>query len=384
MLLACPSASSNCYAAVQHRSRAGVIRYDFKTLQLFVAACELSSLSRAAERLGLAPSAASRRIQMLEHDAKMTLLERLPHGVRPTASGQTLLRFARDIMHLADRADQVLVEHEQGVRGYVRVASSSSVLLCRLASDLSRFVAQHPGIEIDLEERATEATLDLLRSRQVDLGAVVTAIDTQPFEVFPFGADKLVLGVPRDHRLAESASVRFADFAAENLVTLGYGTAVRRALSEQARRHGGALSIRVQANSFEVMALMASQGLGIAVLPEAALRPMMTAYGLVAVTIDEEWAKRDFAICVRHVHDLAAPARRLLAFLLETQAIVVFRNLTCRNSSSGTRHCLLNSRLAAVRLRRTSDTMGGSDARRRVDRSAEVRPVERQQGRRTV
>ena len=94
-------------------------------MQLFVCACELRSLNRAAERLNLAPSAVTRRIQLLEHDAKMPLLERLPHGVQPTASGKTFLRFARDILHLVDRADHLLVEHETAVRGYVRVSSSS-------------------------------------------------------------------------------------------------------------------------------------------------------------------------------------------------------------------------------------------------------------------
>jgi len=41
-----------------------------------------------------------RRIQLLEHDAKMPLLECLPHAVQPTASGKMSLRFVRDILHL--------------------------------------------------------------------------------------------------------------------------------------------------------------------------------------------------------------------------------------------------------------------------------------------
>jgi DNA-binding transcriptional LysR family regulator len=43
---------------------------DIKTLQLFVTACDLRSVSKAAERLNLAASAASRRIRLLEESRR--------------------------------------------------------------------------------------------------------------------------------------------------------------------------------------------------------------------------------------------------------------------------------------------------------------------------
>lgn len=285
-------------------------------MQLFVAACELNNLSRAAERMCIAPSAATRRIQLLEHDAHTPLLDRTPHGVQPTAAGQTFLRFAREILHLVDRADHLLSEYESGLRGYVRVASSSSVLLSRLAFDLSRFAAAHPDIKLDLDERDTEATLEMVRSKQADIGLVVSGADTQPLETFPFGGDRLVLGVPLSHPLAQNDKLRFVDFVGEDFVSLGHGTAVRRILAEQARLLGAPLKVRVQAASFEAMALMASRGLGIGVLPEPALRPVKAAYGLKGIEIDEPWAVRNFVLCVRQVPELDPPAQRLLSFLL--------------------------------------------------------------------
>lgn len=281
-----------------------------------MAACELNSLSRAADRLGIASSAASRRIQLLEHDVKGPLFERLPHGVQPTATGNTFLRFARDILHLIDRADHLLSEHQAGVRGFVRVASSSSVLLGRLAYELSRFADAHPEIELDLEERDTEATLAMVRSKQADIGLVVSGAETQPLVTFSFGGDRLVLAVPKSHRFAQRDRLRFAEFAGEEFVTLGHGTAVRSALAEQARLIDQPLRVRVQATSFEAMALMASHGLGIGVLPEPALRPVKEAYDLKEIEIDEPWARRNFVLCVRSVPELDPPAQRLLKFLL--------------------------------------------------------------------
>jgi DNA-binding transcriptional LysR family regulator len=292
-----------------------IYRQDFKTLQLFICACELRSLSRAAERLGLAPSAATRRIQLLEHDAKTPLLERLPHGVQPTASGKTFLRFARDILHLVDRTNQVLVEHESGLRGYIRVSSSSSVLMQSLATELSRFASVHPDIEIDLDELPTEATLEMLKSKRADIGVIVCGAETGPLVTFPFGGDNLVLAVPAAHPLAKRERISFHEIIDEDFVTLRHGAAVRRVLAEQARLLGRVPKIRVQVNSFEVMSLMASNGLGIGILPDAAVRPLRSAFNLSLVEIDEPWARREFAICVRSLPELDSPARRLLSFL---------------------------------------------------------------------
>ncbi|WP_398466410.1 LysR family transcriptional regulator [Tardiphaga sp.] len=286
-------------------------------MQLFTVACELNSISRAADRLGMASSAASRRIQLLEHDAGTPLLDRKPHGVQATAAGQTFLRFARDILHLVDRADHLMTEHESGVRGYVRVASSSSVLLARLAADLSRFAEQHPDIEIDLEERGTEGTLEMVRNKEADLGLVVNAFEAHSLVTFPFGGDRLVLAVPQVHRLAAYQRLKFEAFIDEDFVTMGHNTAVRKVLLEQARLVGRTPRIRVQVNSFEVMALMASRGLGIGVMPEAAATPLLAAYGLKMIEIDEPWARRNFLLCVRSVPELEPPTQRLMNFLLK-------------------------------------------------------------------
>ncbi|MEH2472533.1 DNA-binding transcriptional LysR family regulator [Nitrobacteraceae bacterium AZCC 2161] len=285
-------------------------------MQLFTIACELKSIARAAERLGMAASAASRRIQILEHDAGTALLTRKPHGVQPTAAGQTFLRFARDILHLVDRADHLLTEHESGMRGYVRVASSSSVLLARLAADLSKFAELHPDIEIDLQEQGSEGTLEMVRNKEADIGLFVGAFEAHSLVTFPFGGDRLILAVPQTNPLALHDRMRFEAFIDQDFVTMGHNTAVRKVLAEQARLLGRTPRIRVQVNSFEVMALMASQGLGIGILPEAAVRPVVDAYKLKIIEIDEPWASRNFLLCIRSVPELEPPTRRLMTFLL--------------------------------------------------------------------
>jgi DNA-binding transcriptional LysR family regulator len=296
---------------------------DIKTLQLFVTACDLRSVSKAAERLNLAASAASRRIRLLEESAKAPLLARRPHGVEPTAAGMTVLHYARDMLHLTERVSGLLDEHRSGVRGHVRISASSSVLVQRLAADLSRFIAEHPEIKLDLDEQPTRGTLEALTTKRVDIGAIVMGVETQGLITFPFGSDRLAVAVPRSHPLAGRQHLRFSEILEHDLVALDTTTAVRQLLIEQARKLGQFLRVRVQVSSFEVMGLMISKGLGIGILPEHAVLPFAEALGLSIASLDEPWAERQFVLCIRNLGDLDAPSRRLLAFLLDEEHAVL-------------------------------------------------------------
>lgn len=292
-----------------------MFRHDLLSLRLFVAMCEGRSLSKAAGIHNIALSAASRRIGLLEEEAGVALVIRRPHGVEPTPAGLTMLRYGRTVLGLADQLGASLDEHRAGVRGRVRVFASSSALVQRLASDLARFAREHPAIKLDLEERPTIEILDAMARRQADLGVIVRGDATEGLVTFPYAEDRLAVALPVQHPLAGRACLRFADLLNEELVSLDAGTAIHRLMAQKAREAGRFLKLRVQVRSFEVMCQMIRHGLGIGVLPEAALKPFAEGLGLHLIEFDEPWACRVLDICVLAGADLEPPAARLLADL---------------------------------------------------------------------
>lgn len=299
-----------------------MLYHDLQTLRIFLTACELRSMSRAAERLNIALSAASRRVSQLEDQTESSLIVRRPHGIEPTAAGITMMNYARDVLRLGDKLEANLEEHKSGVRGYVRICASSSVLVQRLAHDLSRFVGDNPGIKLDLEERPSESTIDAVLQKQADIGVIVRGADVEGLTVVDYEGDQLAVAVPLGHPLASRKALSFSDILDQDLVALESGTAVHRLLSSRARDVGRPMKVRVQVRSFEVMCLMISHGLGIGILPERALQPLAEAMGIRLVRLAESWAKRDYAICVRSFDDLESPSRRLIDFLIAPNAVL--------------------------------------------------------------
>ncbi len=120
-----------------------------RALQAFDAAATHSSLSRAAEALGVTHGAVSRQVKQLEQYLGVGLLHRRPNGVEKTDAGERL--------HTATR--QAFSALQIGLRGVKRVRDGRSVTISLSASlatkwlvpRLPAFRAQHPGIAMFLD-----------------------------------------------------------------------------------------------------------------------------------------------------------------------------------------------------------------------------------------
>lgn len=294
-----------------------MIHHDLQTLRIFLAACELRSISKAAESLNIALSAASRRLSLLEQEAKVPLIVRRSHGIEPTSAGITMMNYARDVLRLGDKVRTSLDEHRLGVRGYVRVSASSSALVQYLARDLSSFAQENPEIKLDLQERPSDATIAAVMNKQSDIGIIVHGSHIAAgLDLIAYGSDRLAVALPLQHAFARRRSLRLADIIDEDAVSLESDTATYRLLSAKAAELGRPMRVRVEVRSFEVMSTLVGQGLGYGILPEHIARHLAEAMGLAVVRLAEPWAVRHHTICMRAGEEMPLPAKRLVEFLL--------------------------------------------------------------------
>lgn len=292
-----------------------MLRHDMTSLRLFVAVCEYRNLSRAAESLNLALSAASRRLKLMEEEIGAPLVKRMPHGFEPTMAGFAVFRYAQNVLHLGDQLSASIADLSAGVRGRVRVFASSSALVQRLAGDLAAFARDHPQIRIDLEERPTADTLEAINRGTADIGVIVRGGSLAGMTTHRYTKDRLAVAVNRSSRFASASSVTLLDIIDEDFVALDVGTAVHRLVDEKVRALGRLMRIRVQVRSFEVMCQMVAHELGIGILPEAALRPLAEALGITLVRLDEPWAERDLDLVLAADHEPNQATSLLIAAL---------------------------------------------------------------------
>src|SRR5439155_20116668 len=175
------------------------LRFDLTDLSLFRHVVEAGSITHGAERAHLALAAASTRIRNMEEALGAALLTRGRQGVTPTQAGRTLLQHARAILAQAERLREDLGAYAGGQAGQVRVLSNTNALTEFLPETLSSFLATHPHISVDLEERLSDEIVGLIAEGVADIGIVAGTVDPGRLTTYPFRTDRFVLVVPRDH-----------------------------------------------------------------------------------------------------------------------------------------------------------------------------------------
>lgn len=291
---------------------------DLVTLRVFAAAAEERSLAKAAEREHLAPSAVSRRIAELEGRAGVQLLRRHDRGVEPTTAGEALLARLADLFALLERVAADLDAHAGGARGNVAVHANISSVSGPLPEALSAFLAAHPGVRVTLEERTSVEILHAVQTGVAELGIYSgTMAVPEGLTALPWREDRLVALLPRGHPLAEQGALRLADLLPEPFVGLQDPSALQRLYRREAEALGVALRERVLVASFDGVRRLVGAGLGVSILPAAAVDPdpAAPAAAVIARPLEEPWAARPLAICLRQPGGLSAAARLLLRHL---------------------------------------------------------------------
>src|ERR1700752_256343 len=187
------------------------MRFDLSDLRLFRHVVEAGSITGGSERAHLALAAASTRIRNMEEAFGAALLVRSRQGVTPTQAGRTLIQHARTMLRQAARLREDLGGYAGGFAGHVRMLSNTNALTEFLPEALSSFLAAHPHVSIDLEERLSDEIVGLIAEGVADLGIVAGTVDAGALETYPFRRDRFVLVVARDHALAKRAKIGFED-----------------------------------------------------------------------------------------------------------------------------------------------------------------------------
>jgi DNA-binding transcriptional LysR family regulator len=294
---------------------------DLTTLRLFVAVCATGNMARAGEQENIVASAISKRLSQLEDTVGTKLLERRRHGVAPTTAGETLLEHARAMLASADRISRDMASYGSGIKGLVRVLATVSSIAESLPDDVAGFLREpkNRDIRVDIEERSSRDVIRGLREGSASVGICWDAADLEGLQRIPYGTDHLAVIAYPGHPLAGLKTVHFEETLEFDHVGLPAWTAVHSMLGRVAAMSGTVLSYRSVVTTFEAALRVVRAELGISVVPQEIAQTFASSLGLKIVPLEDDWARRTFAICFRDLASLS-PAGRLLVDHLANQA----------------------------------------------------------------
>ncbi|MGH7893611.1 MAG: LysR family transcriptional regulator, partial [Candidatus Binatia bacterium] len=270
-----------------------------ETLKVFCDVVETRSFSVAASQNYVTQSAVSQQIRMLENKYGKQLLERTRGNVQLTPAGEILYQVSKEIVARYQDLEARLQAVAKVVAGAVRVATVHTIGLYELSAQLKRFLKAYPQVQLQLEySRSSKIYEDALKGN-IDLGIVAYPTRRPGTTVVPFREDRLVLVCAPQHALAKHRQVSIKKLAGEPLVGFERDIPTRKEIDRVLRRHGIEARYVMELDNAEIMKRVVEIGLGVTILPEAAVRPEVKGGSLVAIHMSDEVFLRPLGIIHR-------------------------------------------------------------------------------------
>ena len=262
----------------------------YDQLAIFAVVAQERSFTRAAARLGMSQPALSRAMRQLEERLGVRLLARTTRSVAPTQAGEHLLQV------IAPRFDEINNElalfskFRDRPAGKLRITAGEHAAIAVLQPVLAQLLPDNPDLSIEI---IVDYGLTDIVAEGYDAGVRLGE---------QVAKDMIAMRIGPDMRMAVVGSPAYfsrypkpvipADLVAHNCITLRMPTHGGLFMWEF-EKNGQALKVRIEGqlvfNNIAMRLESALQGLGLAYMPEDAVRPHIEQGHLIRVL--EDWCE---------------------------------------------------------------------------------------------
>jgi LysR family transcriptional regulator, transcriptional activator of the cysJI operon len=265
---------------------------DTRQLAAFCAVVERRSFSQAAERLGVTQPAVSLQVRALEKRLGTQLLDRSGRRVEPTEAGKRLYRGAQRLLALEDQIlAEVAGEAEGELRGELHIGASTGPAAVVVPLLLGEFQREHPAVRVALTVADTQAVVERVGARELELGIVGAARRHRGVVYEPLFEDEVILAVPPGHPFA-GRTVPLDELRGESLIVMQEGAGVRQIVEDELR----ALGVRLELGLQESVRSAVQAGYGVTFISRTAVEPELAAGTLAAARVEGLDARREISL----------------------------------------------------------------------------------------
>lgn len=267
-------------------------------LRTLLAVAECQNFTKAAAELSLTQPAVSHHISQLEEELGVTLFIRGKGGLKLTAEGEIVVKYARRMAALYDRILADLADRERKIRT-LRVGITHTAESNITAEALAKCSGKDDGFSITIITDTINNLYNMLGNYELDLAIVEGNSNDPAFSSLVLDTDYLVCVMAPDHPLAKNAMITLQQLRRERMI-LRLPTSATRVLFDSTLRSlddsPENYNIVMEVDNIATIKELIRKDLGVSVLAKSACADELRKKKLVALPIENLTMARETRI----------------------------------------------------------------------------------------
>ena len=287
----------------------------FASMQVFTKVVEAGSFARAAERLGISTSVASRQVADLEAHLQSRLLNRTTRKLSLTESGQAFYERALQVLADLEEAEQAAAQNVAEPRGTIKLNAALAFGILHLAPVLDDYLARYPEVSIDVT--LSDRVVDLVEEGY-DLALRITAEVRNPGMVARrIGSTRSVVCAAPAYLKRHGTPTHPKELAQHNCLLYSYSAVVNDWAFREPK--GGEFNVRVagnlRTNNGNLLREAAARGVGVIREPSFQVDEDLRNGRLVRLLEDYTWQEMPIHAVYASRKHVTAKVRSFVDFL---------------------------------------------------------------------
>jgi LysR family carnitine catabolism transcriptional activator len=287
-----------------------------RQLRAFLCVAEEASMTRAATRLHLTPSALSMLVRGMEDDLGFKLFERTTRRLVLTEAGQQLLPTVEQVFASLEHGIDAIRTAQQVKASQFSIATSPLLASALVPEVIASFRQQHPQVRVKLLDAAVESLPALVRGNGVDMAIGTANSDFSDLRATRLYEDKLMLVCVKDHPLATRREVEWHELGNEPLILMRAGSGLRAlvdtAIARWRKKNPPAYEVAQVATALGLV----EAGEGVSILPSYAISRAQSSrqeQQLVSVALVSPIVRREIVALTRTADAMGAAGISFIA-----------------------------------------------------------------------
>jgi DNA-binding transcriptional LysR family regulator len=246
-----------------------------RQLECFRVLMIATTMTRAAEILGISQPAVSGTIAALEHDLGFSLFRRTRGRLQPTPEAQLFFVEATRMLEAVESTNRAAAEIRSGKLGHLTIAAYPSISISLLPRIVSLFLATRPHLHIRLMSRSSQTVKELVATQQLDLAIAELPVDHPAVytESFSYRCQCIL---PSGHPLAELDVITPADLDGVPFVTLFRDHMTHHQVATAFSQYGARWNVVAETEYFATVCELVAAGCGVGVIDPVVSSPFTT------------------------------------------------------------------------------------------------------------